>query len=116
MASRVAILAHRSSNVWDPPGTAKWENQTEHTMTYQADQFGLYLALALHGGIQTDFVDEDAVLNKSNALLQHDDHICNGSSPSMDLALKSESVYKSGVLRSVIDSKLARDTSTHRVT
>jgi len=38
------------------------------------------------------------------------------SSPSMDLALKSESVYKSGVLRSVIDSKLARDTSTHRVT
>eukprot|EP01047_Picozoa_sp_COSAG01_P107944 COSAG01_NODE_36905_length_511_cov_0.783981_2_plen_26_part_01 len=26
-------------------------------MTYQADQFGLYLALALHGGIQTDFVD-----------------------------------------------------------
>ena len=65
MASRVAILAHRSSNVWDPPGTAKWENQTEHTMTYQADQFGLYLALAIHGGIQTDFVDEDAVLNKS---------------------------------------------------
>ena len=40
MASRVAILAHRSSNVWDPTGTAKWENQTEHTMTYQADQFG----------------------------------------------------------------------------
>ena len=65
VASRVAILAHRSSNVWDPPGTAKWENQTEHTMTYQADQFGLYLALAIHGGVQTDFVDEDAVLNKS---------------------------------------------------
>jgi hypothetical protein len=49
VASKVAILAHRSSNAWDPAGTAKWENQTEYTMSYQADQFGLYLALAVHG-------------------------------------------------------------------
>ena len=32
-------------------------------MTYQADQFGLYLALAIHGGVHVDFVDEDALLN-----------------------------------------------------
>ena len=63
LASRVAILAHRSANAWDPVGTNKWENQTEHTMTYQADQFGLYLALAVHGGFQVDFVDEDAAQN-----------------------------------------------------
>ena len=30
--STVAILAHRSSNAWDPSGTAKWENVTENTM------------------------------------------------------------------------------------
>ena len=41
----------------------KWENQTEQTMSYQADQFGLYLALAVHANIQVDFVDEDAALN-----------------------------------------------------
>ena len=63
LASRVAILAHRSANAWDPIGTNKWENQTEHTMTYQADQFGLYLALAVHGGFQVDFLDEDAAQN-----------------------------------------------------
>lgn len=63
LASRVAILAHRSANAWDPVGTNKWENQTEHTMTYQADQFGLYLALAVHGGFQVDFLDEDAAQN-----------------------------------------------------
>jgi hypothetical protein len=32
-------------------------------MGYQADQFGIYLALAVHGGAPCDFVDEDAVLN-----------------------------------------------------
>jgi hypothetical protein len=64
-ASRIAIMAHRSANAWDPIGTQKWENQTEHTMSYQADQFGLYLALAIHGGVQIDFLDEDAVQNKT---------------------------------------------------
>ena len=63
VASRVAILAHRSANAWDPAGTAKWENQTEQTMTYQADQFGLYLALAVHSNVPVDFLDEDALLD-----------------------------------------------------
>jgi hypothetical protein len=63
VAARVAILHHRSSNPWDPPGTAKWENQTEQTMEYQADQFGLYLAMQVHSGIAVDFVDEDALLD-----------------------------------------------------
>lgn len=70
----MAILAHRSSNAWDPTGTAKWENQTEQTMSYQADQFGLYLALAVHANIQTDFLDEDAVLN-ATLLASYDIHI-----------------------------------------
>jgi hypothetical protein len=65
VAAKVAILAHRSANAWDPPGTAKWENITEYTMSYQADQFGLYLALAIHGGVSVDFVDEDALLNST---------------------------------------------------
>ena len=65
VAARVAILHHRSSNPWDPPGTAKWENQTEQTMEYQADQFGLYLAMQVHSGIAVDFVDEDALLDTS---------------------------------------------------
>ena len=63
VAARVAILHHRSSNPWDPPGTAKWENQTEQTMEYQADQFGLYLAMQVHSGIAVDFLDEDALLD-----------------------------------------------------
>jgi hypothetical protein len=61
--SAVAILAHRSSEIWDPVGTTKWENQQQDAMAYQADQFGLYLALAVHGGVPTDFVDEDALRN-----------------------------------------------------
>ena len=65
VAARVAILHHRSSNPWDPPGTAKWENQTEQTMEYQADQFGLYLAMQVHSGVAVDFVDEDALLEPS---------------------------------------------------
>ena len=71
VASRVAILAHRSANAWDPAGTAKWENQTEQTMTYQADQFGLYLALAVHSNVPVDFLDEDALLN-ATVLAQYD--------------------------------------------
>lgn len=43
--------------------TAKWENITEQTMAYQADQFGFYLALAVHGGTPVDLLDEDALLN-----------------------------------------------------
>lgn len=34
-------------------------------MTYTADQFGIYLALAIHGGTQVDFLDEDALLNST---------------------------------------------------
>ena len=34
-------------------------------MTYTADQFGFYLALAIHGGTQVDFLDEDALLNST---------------------------------------------------
>ena len=43
-------------------------------MSYQADQFGLYLALAVHANIQTDFLDEDAVLN-ATLLASYDIHI-----------------------------------------
>jgi hypothetical protein len=32
-------------------------------MTYQADQFGMYLSLAVHGGVPVDFVDEVAAKN-----------------------------------------------------
>lgn len=65
LAATVAILTHRSSNAWDPvcKGSCILEDQTEHAMTYTADQFGIYLALAIHGGVQVDFVDEDAVLD-----------------------------------------------------
>ena len=34
-------------------------------MTYQADQFGLYLSLAVHGGVAVDFLDEDALQNST---------------------------------------------------
>jgi hypothetical protein len=34
-------------------------------MTYTADEFGLYLALAIHGSTQVDFIDEDALLNST---------------------------------------------------
>jgi hypothetical protein len=61
--SKVAILAHRSSEIWDPPGATKWEDQQQAVIAYQADQFGLYLALAVHGGVPVDFIDEDAVAN-----------------------------------------------------
>ena len=65
LQSKVAIVAHRSSNVWDPIclGSCIQADQTEHAMTYTADQFGYYLALAIHGGMQVDFIDEDALLN-----------------------------------------------------
>ena len=63
VASKVAILAHRSSEVWDPSGATKWEDQQQHVVAYQADQFGLYLALAVHGGVPVDFIDEDALAN-----------------------------------------------------
>ena len=63
VAARVAILHHRSSNAWDPAGTAKSETQLEYTMCYQADQFGLYLGLAVHGGTAVDFIDETSLLN-----------------------------------------------------
>jgi hypothetical protein len=58
-----AILCHRSSQIWDPSGPDKWENLTEFSMSYQADQYGLYLALAVHGGVPVDLVDEDALLD-----------------------------------------------------
>eukprot|EP01047_Picozoa_sp_COSAG01_P058948 COSAG01_NODE_7014_length_3392_cov_2.015791_3_plen_485_part_00 len=63
VASKVAILAHRSSEIWDPPGATKWEDMQQKVVGYQADQFGLYLALAVHGGVPVDFVDEDALAN-----------------------------------------------------
>eukprot|EP01052_Picozoa_sp_SAG31_P050625 SAG31_NODE_11637_length_1011_cov_0.941886_1_plen_105_part_10 len=31
-------------------------------MEYQSDQFGLYLAMQVHGGMPVDFIDEDALL------------------------------------------------------
>lgn len=65
LASRVAIVAHRSANAWDPVcvGSCITADQTEHAMTYTSDQFGHYLALAIHGGVQIDFLDENALLN-----------------------------------------------------
>lgn len=33
--SKVAILAHRSSEVWDPPGATKWEDQQQAVIAYQ---------------------------------------------------------------------------------
>ena len=41
--SKVAILAHRSSEIWDPPGATKWEDQQQAVIAYQADQFGLHV-------------------------------------------------------------------------
>eukprot|EP01052_Picozoa_sp_SAG31_P041369 SAG31_NODE_6255_length_2101_cov_1.641359_2_plen_285_part_00 len=71
VAARVAILHHLSSNAWDPAGTAKSETQLEYTMCYQAEQFGLYLALAVHGGTAVDFIDEFSLLN-STVMRQYD--------------------------------------------
>ena len=34
-----------------------------NTADYSAETFGLYLALAVHGGVAVDFVDEDMLLD-----------------------------------------------------
>jgi hypothetical protein len=44
-------------------GATKWEDQQQNVVAYQADQFGIYLALAVHGGVPVDFIDEDALAN-----------------------------------------------------
>ena len=50
-------------------------------MTYTADQFGIYLALAVHGGTQVDFLDEDALLN-STVMADYKSCVCDAAEPS----------------------------------
>ena len=63
VAASIAILSPRSSFVWDvvkTRGELEWStNQTEHNSDYEADVYGIYVALAVHSALQIEFMDED---------------------------------------------------------
>eukprot|EP00041_Stephanoeca_diplocostata_P025183 m.654009 g.654009 ORF g.654009 m.654009 type:complete len:649 (-) comp22691_c2_seq59:321-2267(-) len=72
--ARIAILAPRSSNFWD-----LWDEENpkqlcmcccvsdmiRHYMDYSTEMYGLYVALATDLNLPVDFVDEDALQNKT---------------------------------------------------
>ena len=63
--SEIAIVAPRSSFPWDVAGAEgefqKWENLTSFKSDFEAECYGIYLALAVHANHPIDVIDEDTL-------------------------------------------------------
>eukprot|EP00039_Didymoeca_costata_P030606 m.30479 g.30479 ORF g.30479 m.30479 type:complete len:944 (+) comp8204_c0_seq3:119-2950(+) len=115
-SSQVAILFHRSSEMWD-----EWSTDFVHDMCmccctssmvakyidYSVEVYGLYLALATDSNIPVDFLDEDA-LEDSNTLAKYKVVIiAEPNIPTSGMSMLVQWMKKGGILLSVSGAGVA---------